>query len=315
MANNFNLGARKMSVAGAYAANLAARQKKISFATAANLSVAWNLFTEFAADQNAKKMEFVTPDLVLSYGHELVIDVENQDITPGTAQGYISAVNSIMKIATKGQWKSVSPTKDCGIPERSFARTTPPFAIDRELFSDALEKIKTEISEERGVAIIMLCRELGLRSKEASLLNAKATLEEAQHHGFITIIDGTKGGRSRTLSITNPYQITALIDAAAVQNTNKSMIPPEQTWKFWRENDLRKIREAVQKMMAGDGLHDLRASYACERYQSLTGFLAPVCTSARPERSIDHAARLQISEELGHGRVAVTNAYLGGQRK
>lgn len=55
--------------------------------------------------------------------------------------------------------------------------------------------------------------------------------------------------------------------------------------------------------------------YACERYEQITGHLAPVnggrCSRLDPQ--LDRETRMQISYELGHGRVDVVAAYIGGQ--
>jgi len=63
------------------------------------------------------------------------------------------------------------------------------------------------------------------------------------------------------------------------------------------------------------GFHELRAAYACERYEQLTGHAAPVNGGHcyRNERDLDQKARQQISLELGHNRIDVMSAYIGGR--
>ena len=64
------------------------------------------------------------------------------------------------------------------------------------------------------------------------------------------------------------------------------------------------------------GFHELRAAYACERYEQLTGFFAPINGGRihREDRELDPHARQQISHELGHNRIYVVSAYIGGRR-
>lgn len=64
------------------------------------------------------------------------------------------------------------------------------------------------------------------------------------------------------------------------------------------------------------GFHELRAAYACERYEQMTGFPAPVnrVRVYREDRELDLRARQQISHELGHNRIDVVSAYIGGRR-
>jgi len=63
------------------------------------------------------------------------------------------------------------------------------------------------------------------------------------------------------------------------------------------------------------GFHELRAAYACERYEQLTGHAAPVNGGHcyRIDRDLDEQARQQISLELGHNRIDVVSAYIGGR--
>lgn len=88
-----------------------------------------------------------------------------------------------------------------------------------------------------------LCRELGLRSKEASLIDARAALAEAQERGAITVDAGTKGGREREVPITSEAQVQALERAASAQGGDRSMVPEGQSWASWREGELRDARE------------------------------------------------------------------------
>lgn len=64
------------------------------------------------------------------------------------------------------------------------------------------------------------------------------------------------------------------------------------------------------------GFHELRAAYACERYEQITCHLAPInggrCSQL--DLQLDREARSQISYELGHGRIDVVSAYIGGRQ-
>ena len=62
----------------------------------------------------------------------------------------------------------------------------------------------------------------------------------------------------------------------------------------------------------GIKMHGLRHAYAQDRYKEITGRDAPVRSNETvPRDQIDKVARLQISQELGHNRMEVTNCYLG----
>ncbi|BBQ13105.1 tyrosine-type recombinase/integrase [Stenotrophomonas maltophilia] len=311
MSRNFGLGSRDMGTAGQYALNNSARDGAVSFSTAATNGDRWQSFANWAKEEGVKKMENVTAELVKEYGKELAEKVNSGEMAAATAQNYVSAINSVMAIATQGDWKSVSPTKDCGIDQRSHVREDAPGALDREAVSRAVDAVRAEVGE-RAAAVVELARELGLRSKEASLIDARAALAEAQQRGAITVDAGTKGGREREVPITSETQVQALERAAQAQGGDRSMVPEGQSWAAWREGELREAREVVQEHTGG-GLHDLRASYACERYEALTGHAAPCAGGQIEDRERDQAARLAVAEELGHGRAEVTSEYVGGR--
>lgn len=57
------------------------------------------------------------------------------------------------------------------------------------------------------------------------------------------------------------------------------------------------------------------ATYACNRYQALSSFEAPVIKGKRnAPKLLDISTRQEITEELGHSRLSVTNAYLGSSK-
>lgn len=314
MPNNFGLRTRSVNKAGHFVLNNAARAGHLSFASAATISHRWNIFCKWLkASFRVKNLEGVSFYLVREYGQELAWDVSEEVLACSTAQNYLSAVNSVMFLATKGHWLSVSPTTDCGIPHRSAIRTAVPASLNRTEYTIALQTVRAEFGE-RGAVIVELCRELGLRSKEASLLNAKSAYAQARSGDCLVITAGTKGGRSRRIPILTSNQFDALNRAETLQESDISLIPTNQNWREWREGDLREIRELIQKTLGASGLHDLRAAYACERYQSLTGLSAPLLR-VQGDRDIDDSqARQIIAEELGHARSDISGAYIGGKK-
>ncbi|MNE77222.1 hypothetical protein D3C80_1735210 [compost metagenome] len=63
------------------------------------------------------------------------------------------------------------------------------------------------------------------------------------------------------------------------------------------------------------GFHELRAAYACERYKQITHQPAPINggNCYQLDQDLDQKARARISYELGHGRIDVVSAYIGGR--
>ena len=312
MSRNFGLGQRDMSKAGRVALERDSRAKGLSFSTAATVSARWSSFVKNIHESGVRKMEDITGEHVKQYGRDLADRVEDGLMAASTAQNYVSAINTVMGIATGGAWKSISPTKDCEIMRRSFIRADAPGALDRLAYGRALDAVREELGP-KSAAVVELCRELGLRSKEASLFDARSAVEEATERGFVTITEGTKGGLEREVPITTQEQANALVRAAAAQGDGRAVMPADAYWRSWREGELRDARELVAEHTGG-GLHDLRSAYACERYADLTGHAAPCAGGEIQDREVDAAAREQIAAELGHGRTDVAGAYVGGRR-
>lgn len=309
MSRNYGLGTRDMAQAGRLALSKACKQGELSFSSVDTISDRWSHFAAFAKSEGVGRMERITPELVTEYGRGLSGLVESGKMTPSYAQNMVSAVNTVLHQVR--DWKSVSPTKDCQIAARSNVRDTPPNGIDRLELSRALDALH-DAGQHRGAAVAELARELGLRSKEASLLDASKALKEAQNKAAVTVFEGTKGGRAREVPITRPEQLTALEKAASIQGSDRALIPRDQNWQQWRDGELRDTRETLQNHGI-ERLHDLRAAYAVERYETLTGTLAPVFGAEIQDRQADYAAREQISNELGHDRIEVVASYIGGR--
>lgn len=309
--NNYGLQTRDMAKAGTFAANNAARNGSMSYASAATVSERWQHFAAYAKEEGRQRLEGVTAQLVAAYGQMIAARVSAGDLSAAYGQNLVSAVNTVMTLATKGQWQSVSPTKDCGIAKRSNLRIEIPQGLDRKSVN-TVTNVMYSNGQERGAVIVELARELGLRSKESSLIDAKGTLKQALERGVVSITHGTKGGRSREVPILKQSQLATLQRAADLQKNARSLVPPEQTWAQWREGGLRAARETIQQHNI-NRLHELRAAYAVERYQQITGQLPPAM-SGSASREADRSARLVIAQELGHSRISIMTAYLGGAR-
>lgn len=123
-----------------------------------------------------------------------------------------------------------------------------------------------------------------------------------------------KGGRAREIPIRNEAQRELLneVKAFVKEHGDKSLIPSDLSYK--------QHLKAYEYQTSNVGItknHGLRHQYAQERYRELTGRECPKNGGLRSrqlsseEKAIDNAARLEISEELGHGRESITAVYLG----
>lgn len=167
-------------------------------------------------------------------------------------------------------------------------------------------------------AVVELARDLGLRFREASLLDARAALAQDRELGRVNVAEGTKGGRGREVDRWVPVIGSArksLERAAEVQGKARNLIPAEINFRQRRDHAYAAwVPVSKAHGLAGDPT-GLRAAYACERYREITGHQAPVVAGIREaNRALDRHAREIVAQELGHGRVDVAAAYLGSAR-
>ncbi|CAB5499630.1 hypothetical protein AZO1586R_959 [Bathymodiolus azoricus thioautotrophic gill symbiont] len=151
---------------------------------------------------------------------------------------------------------------------------------------------------------MQLAREFGLRREES----LKFQVNVADKGDRVDLKPSwCKGGRARSIDVKTQEQ-RQLLDKikSVVGKQNQSLIPKEQTYYKAMKDLSNKCSEHGIKM------HGLRHAYAQDRYKEITGRDAPVRSNeAVPRDQIDKAARLQISQELGHNRIEITNCYLG----
>ncbi|MBI5790474.1 MAG: integrase domain-containing protein [Rhodocyclales bacterium] len=199
--------------------------------------------------------------------------------------------------------------------------------VDRSWIARCVEveaKIRDVTAYDPWVGMqLELCYRFGLRAKEARhfrphvavISRELANPRDAQHFPdckqFLRVRYGTKGGRPRDIPVKTPEQ-EELIERAlqsvapghyvgapgrtAVQNANR----------FY--NVLRRFE--ITKAALGVTAHGLRHQHANDRYEELAGEPSPVRGGAGAGEA-DGTARMAVSSELGHGRIEITDAYLG----
>lgn len=230
------------------------------------------------------------------------------------AQNLLSSVNIVLRIMREDDSIEVSPSALVG--KRTTVKGNAPVTLDRERFERIVEDLR-EARLRHAATVIELARNLGLRTREAALLDCKSALVEAEF-GKIGVVRGTKGGRGQHVERLVPVSESAracLVRAAGLQGDANNIIPAEKSWITFERN-IRNKR--TRDLLAGHGLrgyHDCRAAYACARYRELTEYPAPVVAGVRPApKDVDAGARRTLALELGHGRDAILRAYIGSAR-
>lgn len=264
-------------------------------------------------EQGLRDLRKIDKEHIRAYGEHLAERIEAGTLAVDSAHNYISAMNTAMSISRGDDDLKMTAVKDFGIPERSG------IAVENKAISSVEHRRIISGLNVRMSSIIELQRELGLRLKESCLINAKDCYKQALEHGKVVIEDGTKGGRDREVPITDGSQIEALRVAAELQGNHHSMTPSDLTYIQFQRDLYREI---------GRGVHGERYHYAQERYEQLTGVKCPVVAGIKHKerhnfiakklniskseaKKLDHEARMIVSQELGHGRIQITNSYLG----
>jgi Integrase len=281
------------------------------FATRAAHAARWTQFAAFANRRRVKDARQVTAELLNDYGEQLARQVRARQMAVRYAQNLLSTVNVVLETMRGDRALRVLPSAVAG--RRDDVRRQPPRGLDRDRVGRVIDALNRK-GERRVALVAALARDLGLRFREASLLDTRRALREALRDRRVNITEGTKGGRGkwvdRWVPVT-PEALGALQRAAILQGNARNLIPSGQTFKVWRNHayGIWRLRAKGHGLI---GFHDLRAAYACERYEALTGKPAPVVAGCvLTARDKDRAARQVIARELGHGRIDVLVAYIG----
>ncbi|MBD1584010.1 phage integrase N-terminal domain-containing protein [Pseudoalteromonas sp. S16_S37] len=181
---------------------------------------------------------------------------------------------------------------------------TPTESKAKELEQNKLEKVSDPLVK----LSLRLQREFGLRREEAIKFRPNYAIRGEQ---LVLKPSWTKGGRPRVIPIRTESQ-RHLLQQVQNQVGGGALIRPDR-------NYIQQLK-AYERQTSQAGLdknHGLRHMYAQQRYLELTGWRSPIAggptnKQLTPEqKQIDRQARLQVSNELGHGREQITVIYLG----
>ncbi|WP_412481824.1 integrase domain-containing protein [Pseudomonas asiatica] len=244
--------------------------------------------------------------------------VRRGDLAVSTHKNRLSSVNRTMAALRGDQCvKLSSPSKALGM-QRTGVRESVPQGQDRKQVQQIAHALCRH-HQQRAAAIVLLARATGMRLREAILGDLPRLSREANELGTINITEGTKGGRAvasapRWITV-NDHVREALGFAQQVSPAgSRNMIAPHESYLSLLQQLIRPARDILHALNL-KGFHELRTAYACERYEQITQHRAPINGGqcCQVDRNLDREARRQISYELGHGRIDVVAAYIGGR--
>lgn len=244
--------------------------------------------------------------------------VKRGDLAVSTARNRLSSVNRTMEALRGDQYvKLAGPSKTLGM-QRTGVRQSVPQGQDREQVKQIVDALCRD-HQLRAAAIVLLARATGMRLREAILADLPRLCREANDLGRINIQDGTKGGRAGASAprwIAVDDHICGALGFAwqASPAGSRNLIAPHESYLNVLQRIVRPARDILHTHCL-KGFHELRAAYACERYEQITQHRSPINGGqcCQVDWNLDREAQRQISYELGHGRIDVVAAYIGGR--
>jgi len=165
-----------------------------------------------------------------------------------------------------------------------------------------------KVADPRMRLALKLEAAFGLRREE--VLKMRPALAD---HGNCLALRASwcKGGRYREVPLTHPRQRALLDEVKAVCGDGSLIGEGRNYHQAVKEYENQLMRAGVRNA------HGFRHAYAQWRYKVLTGWACPAAGGrscdrmSGEEQRRDFRVRHQISHELGHGRIDVTDTYLG----
>ncbi|QHF01758.1 integrase [Pseudomonas asturiensis] len=256
--------------------------------------------------------------VLADYAADLREVVGRGDLAVSTAQNRLSSVNRTMAALRGDQHvKLPSPSKALGM-QRTGVRLSVPQGQGREQLVQIVNALCSQ-HQLRAAAIVLLARATGMRLREAILADLPRLSREVCDLGRINIQDGTKGGRAgasapRWIAVDDHIRGALRLARQVSPAGSHNLIAPHESYLSILQKIIRPARDTLHAHNL-KGFHELRAAYACERYEQITQHRAPINGGhcCQLDSNLDREARRQISYELGHGRIDVVAAYIGGR--
>ena len=164
------------------------------------------------------------------------------------------------------------------------------------------------VSDQRVQLALKLEAAFGLRREEA--LKMRPILADRGDRLALKA-SWCKGGRYREIPVTHEKQRALLDEVRALVGDGSLIGEGRNYYQALKGYENQLLKAGISNA------HGYRHAYAQWRYRQLTGWSCPAAggptvdrmTSAQAAR--DRTARMEVSHELGHGRLDVTDTYLG----
>ncbi|MGA2330512.1 MAG: tyrosine-type recombinase/integrase [Syntrophales bacterium] len=291
------------------------------------------------SEYQIRNLEKVTQEQYAAYADNLRMELENGEKESSTTSSYISAINSVFEVYGNDNYVSA---KEYGIA-RGHRYDNVNKSVSNEVYQMVLNELRERFVETADIRYqalahsITLQREGGLRFRESTQIKIECK-DFSDNMVRLERGDGVKNGQPRTFTV---REIAAFQHAQEFVRqhagwfTRGSLIPSNMNYSQYRNFAYSVLRSVNESIGSTRWFHAFRHSFAHESYTSkweeMTGreVKCPVEVgkfgnewreyaasetglSKEQVRELDKEIRLAVGEELGHHRIDITNAYLGG---
>jgi integrase len=286
------------------------------FGTVASHAQRWRQFCHWArSNYGINDACAIDQSLLESYAADLAERVEDETLAVSYAQNLIVSANITLEAMRQDKTIRIeSPASYVG--KRQTVRTKIPDGMD---WAD-IDRLIVHLCQKnlhRAAVIVVLCRSFGIRLREAILANYADWQRQARERGQIDVRDGTKGGRGKEVERWVPVSErgrVALREAIQVRSRlgGQNLLRPDESFDdMVNDGEVHRARKILHEFGI-KGYHELRAAWACERYEEMSGATAPVLQEGKSLGQLnDDQFRLALARELGHDRIDVVAAYIG----
>jgi integrase len=159
---------------------------------------------------------------------------------------------------------------------------------------------------------LRMAKMFGLRVEEQLMLRPRESHQGEQ----LVLTRGTKGGRTRAVDIVGLEAYELIEEAKRLASRHPDGIlasSPDRSLEQARDHYYYLCRKIglFKKGRFASTPHGARHSFATGDYQRKSGVKAPVLGGPKIPRELDLKVRKEVAEQLGHGRISATSAYIG----
>ncbi|OIQ99420.1 tyrosine recombinase XerC [mine drainage metagenome] len=244
------------------------------------------------------------------------IHLEKKGQAPSTIQNKISIMRTFCEWI--GKYGMVGDSF-MYVEDRASVRRTMVVQEDKSWEGNGINVLdliqKVTVKDETVGMWLELCLGFGLRVREAILYRPSIDGE----NGNISVREGTKGDRPRTVPIENDVQRDILQRAKALADGKTGRLGIRGKTYEQKRRRFYTVLESIGITLRDEGVsaHGLRHQYMQESFKRLTGQDAPVKGGDINDIPADefHVATLKLVERAGHTRPTIGASYYGSRRR